>query len=157
MTQRIGERTIRADRRAFREKLTHLCQEQKRAKCSFRTGIRSLVLSLASRWDDDGAVSGTYLLVIVGLLAASVIVALTRKDRSPAPEDEDWPETDIVVDLEFLRARPAELDQRISDLVALSGAATLGARMRSMQLATEPPTPRPTRIRRRTRPLVASR
>lgn len=100
--------------------------------------------------------SGTYLLVVPGLLAVAVIVALTRQDRSPASEDEDWPDVDIVVDLEFLRARPAELDQRISDLVALSGDATLGARMRSMQLAAEPP-PRPTRIRRRSRPLVASR
>lgn len=99
----------------------------------------------------------TYLLVILGLLAASVIVALTRKGRSPVTEEEVWPEMDVVVDLEFLRARPAELDQRISELVALSGGATLGARMRSMQLAAEPAAPRPTRIRRRTRPLVASR
>ena len=99
----------------------------------------------------------TFLLVTLGLLAASVVVALTRKGRAPAFEEEDWPDVDIVVDLEFLRARPAELEQRISELVALSGGATLGARMRSMQAAAEPVAPRPTRIRRRTRPLVASR
>jgi hypothetical protein len=101
-------------------------------------------------------VPATSLLVLLGLLAASVITALTRKGRLPATEEE-WPDVDIAVDLEFLRARPAELDQRISELVALSGDATLGARMRSMQLATEPVALRPTRIRRRSRPLVASR
>lgn len=101
--------------------------------------------------------SATFLLVIPALLAVAVIVALTRNEPSTGAEDEDWPEVDVVVDLEFLRARPAELDQRISELVALSGDATLGARMRSRQLAAEPAAPRPTRIRRRTRPLVASR
>ena len=97
------------------------------------------------------------LLIVPVLLAVSVTVALTRKGSAPLVEEDEWAEVDLVVDLDFLRARPAELDQRISELAALSGDATLGARMRSIQLSTAPAAPRPTRVRRRTRPLVASR
>ena len=103
--------------------------------------------------------SGTTLLLILsGLLAVPATIALTRR-TSPAPRDAEQHrvDVDVVVDLDFLRARPAEIDQRISELVALSGAATLGARMRTVQLAAEPVAPRPVRVRRRTRPLVASR
>lgn len=98
-----------------------------------------------------------YPLLILLALTVPVALAFRRAARPLASEDEDWSEVDVVVDLEFLRARPAELDQRISELAAMSGRATLGARMRTVQLATEPATPRPARIRRRARPLVASR
>jgi hypothetical protein len=99
----------------------------------------------------------TLLLIFLALLAVPVTIALTQRDAPARPDEEDQPDVDVVVDLEFLRARPAELDQRISELVALSGEATLGARMRTVQLAEEPVGPRPVRVRRRTRPLVASR
>ena len=100
----------------------------------------------------------TLLLILVGLLAVPATIALARRESPALLDEQDGPDVDVVVvDLDFLRARPAELDQRISELVALSGAATLGARMRTVQLAAEPAAPRPVRVRRRTRPLVASR
>lgn len=99
----------------------------------------------------------TLLLTILAVLSLSAILALTRRRPVAGLDEDHWPEVDVVVDLEFLRSRPAELDQRISELVALSGGATLGARMRSVQASTEEPAARPIRVRRRTRPLVASR
>lgn len=100
--------------------------------------------------------SGYPLLILLASLVA-LGLAFRRTERAPSSEAADEPEVDIVVDLAFLRSRPAELDQRISELAALSGRATLGARMRSVQAAAEPAAPRPARIRRRARPLVASR
>jgi len=99
----------------------------------------------------------TLLLTILGVLSLSATRATPPRRPVTRLDDEGWPEVDVVVDLEFLRSRPAELDQRISELVALSGRATLGARMRSVQASTELPAPAPARVRRRTRPLVASR
>ena len=99
----------------------------------------------------------TLLLILAALLAVPATIALTRRVPSMVLDGATGPEVDVVVDLEFLRARPAELDQRISELAARSGGATLGARMRTIQLAAEPAAPQPIRVRRRTRPLVASR
>jgi hypothetical protein len=125
------------------------------------------VVPLPAGAGDDGAghivrsetaVSGTTLLLtILAVLSLAAILAITRRRPVTRRDDDGWPEVDVVVDLEFLRSRPAELDQRISELVALSGGATLGARMRSVQASTEQPVPKPTRVRRRTRPLVAPR
>ncbi len=102
--------------------------------------------------------SGTTLLLIyLALLAVPATIVLTRRGPSAPLEEVDRPDVDVVVDLEFLRARPAELDQRISELAALSGRATLGSRMRTVQQADEPAPARPVRVRRRAHPLVASR
>jgi hypothetical protein len=58
------------------------------------------------------------------------------------------------VDLAFLRASPREIDRRITALRA-DASGSLGARMRTVQLAQE--AQRPTGPRRRRTPLVASR
>ncbi len=102
-------------------------------------------------------VPGTNLLIAIALLTLAPLL-FVRRSRSPLAAEADV--ADIVVDLEFLRARPADLDQRISELVSMSGRRTLGARMRTVQLAEQARAASPipvVRTRRRTRPLVASR
>lgn len=90
---------------------------------------------------------------IVAVLAAAAVVVRRERRREPALAGEDDP----VVDLAFLRAAPREIDLRIAQL--REGAqGSLGARMRSVQLAHEAehrPVVRPRR--RRERPLVAAR
>jgi hypothetical protein len=98
------------------------------------------------------------LLIVPTLLVIFAGAALARREWTVAVPVAVTEE--VVVDLEFLRSRPAELDQRISDLVTASGRRTLGARMRSVQIAQEALPPSTTvvaRTRRRSRPLVASR
>ncbi len=101
-------------------------------------------------------VPGTNLLIVIALLTLAPLL-FVRRSRSPLAPEADV--ADIVVDLDFLRARPADLDQRISDLAALSGRSTLGARMHTVQLAQQPAPPLSkipvVRTRRRARPLVA--
>lgn len=95
------------------------------------------------------------LLIGPALAVIAVAVAAWRRDRE-VPEEQPE-EVDVIVDLTFLRSAPRELDQLISELSA-EAEGTLGARMRTAQLAEQAARrPAVRSRRRRTRPLVASR
>jgi hypothetical protein len=95
------------------------------------------------------------LLIGPALTVIAVAVAVWHRER-PVP-DERPEEADVAVDLTFLRSGPQELDRLISELSA-EAEGTLGARMRTAQLAAQSSPPPVARARRRrTRPLVASR
>lgn len=103
-------------------------------------------------------VSIDLLLVLPALVAIGAGGALVRRERTVTTSATVV--QDVVVDLEFLRSRPAGRDQPISELAAMSGRQTLGARMRSAQLAQERLAPSGTPVRctrRRAHPLVAAR
>lgn len=96
-------------------------------------------------------------LLLIGPALAIIAMALGvwRRER-PVP-DELPEEADVIVDLTFLRSAPRELDRLISELSAEADG-TLGARMRTAQLAEQASHQSVVRARRRRiRPLVASR
>lgn len=90
---------------------------------------------------------------VLAVLAAAAVVV--RRERRPEPVLAA--EDDLVVDLSFLRASPREVDLRITQLRA-DAQGSLGARMRTVQLADEASSRPVFRTRRRReRPLIAAR
>ncbi len=97
-----------------------------------------------------------FLLTPAAAVLAAAAVVLRREHRARRPVLVPVPEDDPVVDLTFLRAAPREIDLRISQLRS-EAQGSLGARMRTVQLAQDADRRPTVRTRRRERPLVASR
>ena len=98
-----------------------------------------------------------FLLTPVAAVLAAAAVVVRRERRARHPEPAPVPEEDPVVDLTFLQSAPREIDLRNSQLRS-EAQGSLGARLRTVQLAQEAGS-RPTvrTRRRRERPLIASR